>query len=60
MRHQYRLRVRASDWGSPFRREAKAVVIVNLINLNDNRPKFEKINCVGAIAKSFQVGELLL
>nr|XP_054755139.1 protocadherin Fat 1-like [Lytechinus pictus] len=59
MRHQYRLRVRASDWGAPFRREAEAVVVINLINLNDNRPKFEKINCVGAIAKSFPSGRAI-
>ncbi|XP_071495031.1 protocadherin Fat 1-like [Diadema antillarum] len=59
MRHQYRLRVRASDWGSPFRREAEVEVTINLINVNDNRPKFEKINCVGAIARSFPPGRAI-
>ncbi|XP_064201137.1 protocadherin Fat 1-like isoform X1 [Anguilla rostrata] len=47
----YSLRVRASDWGSPFRREAEASVTVTLNNLNDNEPLFESVDCRAAVPR---------
>ncbi|XP_051939689.1 protocadherin Fat 1a isoform X3 [Hippocampus zosterae] len=53
----YSLKVRASDWGSPFRREAEAVVTVTLNNLNDNRPLFENVDCDVTVPRDHGVGE---
>ncbi|XP_038055589.1 protocadherin Fat 1-like isoform X3 [Patiria miniata] len=57
MRREYNLRVRASDWGSPFRRESEVLVAIRLQNINDNRPQFEKIDCVGTISRTLTAGE---
>uniref|UniRef100_UPI00358E1314 protocadherin Fat 1-like isoform X2 n=1 Tax=Myxine glutinosa TaxID=7769 RepID=UPI00358E1314 len=56
MSRLYRLRIRASDWGSPFRREAEVNVTITHNNQNDNRPKFEKVDCTGTIPRSMAVG----
>ncbi|XP_075917168.1 protocadherin Fat 1-like [Petromyzon marinus] len=53
----YQLRVRASDWGTPFRREAEATVTVNVTNVNDNAPVFESVDCVGEIPRDLRPGE---
>ncbi|XP_075916030.1 protocadherin Fat 1-like [Petromyzon marinus] len=53
----YRLRVRASDWGTPFRREAEATVTVNVTNMNDNAPVFKSVDCVGEIPRDLRPGE---
>ncbi|KAM4809573.1 LOW QUALITY PROTEIN: protocadherin Fat 1 [Rhinophrynus dorsalis] len=53
----YTLKVRASDWGLPYRREVETPVTITLNNLNDNTPLFEKINCEGTIPKDLGVGE---
>ncbi|XP_029442811.1 protocadherin Fat 1 isoform X2 [Rhinatrema bivittatum] len=53
----YNLRIRASDWGLPYRREVEVPVTIVLNNLNDNTPLFEKINCEGTIPKDLSVGE---
>uniref|UniRef100_A0A3Q3D844 FAT atypical cadherin 1a n=1 Tax=Hippocampus comes TaxID=109280 RepID=A0A3Q3D844_HIPCM len=53
----YSLKVRASDWGSPFRREVEAVVTVTLNNLNDNQPLFENVDCDVTVPRDHGVGE---
>ncbi|XP_074848983.1 protocadherin Fat 1 isoform X2 [Carettochelys insculpta] len=53
----YNLRIRASDWGTPYRREVEVPVTIILNNLNDNIPLFEKINCEGTIPRDLGVGE---
>ncbi|XP_061882625.1 protocadherin Fat 1a isoform X3 [Entelurus aequoreus] len=53
----YSLKVRASDWGSPFRREVEASVIITLNNLNDNKPLFENVNCEVTVPRDHGVGE---
>ncbi|XP_078250090.1 protocadherin Fat 1 isoform X4 [Pogona vitticeps] len=53
----YKLKVRASDWGTPYRREVEAPVTIVLNNLNDNTPLFEKINCEGTVPRELSVGE---
>ncbi|XP_059502534.1 protocadherin Fat 3a isoform X3 [Stegostoma tigrinum] len=53
----YRFFVRASDWGSPYRRENEVNVTVYVENVNDNKPLFEKVDCRGVISREFPVGE---
>ena len=60
MKRNYNVLVRASDWGSPFRRETEMILKVKLIDVNDNRPEFERINCVGHLSKEAAVGTQLL
>ncbi|XP_059932324.1 protocadherin Fat 3a isoform X3 [Gadus macrocephalus] len=51
--------VRASDWGSPYRRESEVNVTIHLENMNDNKPLFEKVACQGAVSKDFTVDEVI-
>lgn len=60
MRRTYNLVIRASDWGSPFRREAELVLRIRIKDVNDNRPQFEKVNCTGYLLKDAQIGTELL
>ncbi|XP_041711685.2 protocadherin Fat 1a isoform X3 [Coregonus clupeaformis] len=53
----YNLKIRASDWGSPFRREVEASVTITLNNLNDNKPLFENIDCEVTVPRDHGVGE---
>lgn len=53
----YHLKVRASDWGSPFRREVEASVTITLNNLNDNKPLFENVDCEVTVPRDHGVGE---
>ncbi|XP_076002461.1 protocadherin Fat 3-like isoform X2 [Genypterus blacodes] len=52
--------VRASDWGSPYRRESEVNVKIHLENINDNQPLFEKVACQGMVSRDFPVNELLM
>ncbi|KAK0144452.1 Protocadherin Fat 3 [Merluccius polli] len=56
----YTFAVRASDWGSPYRRESEANVTIRLVNINDNRPLLEKVSCRGMIARDFPIGKTIL
>ncbi|KAM9788478.1 LOW QUALITY PROTEIN: protocadherin Fat 3 [Neosynchiropus ocellatus] len=51
----YTFAVRASDWGSPYRRESEVNVTIRLLNINDNRPLFERVSCRGMIGQDFPV-----
>ncbi|XP_054868346.1 protocadherin Fat 3a isoform X5 [Amphiprion ocellaris] len=51
--------VRASDWGSPYRRENEVNVTIHLENVNDNQPLFEKVACQGVISGEFPVDEVI-
>ncbi|XP_057694792.1 protocadherin Fat 3a isoform X5 [Corythoichthys intestinalis] len=51
--------VRASDWGSPYRRESEVNVTVQLENINDNQPLFEKVACQGVISRHFPIDEVI-
>ncbi|KAJ4935553.1 hypothetical protein JOQ06_017085 [Pogonophryne albipinna] len=55
----YVIVVRASDWGSPYRRESEVNVTIHLENVNDNRPLFEKVACQGVISRDFPVGDVI-
>ncbi|KAM6907626.1 protocadherin Fat 3 [Xenentodon cancila] len=56
----YNFAVRASDWGSPYRRENEVNVTIRVININDNRPLFEKISCRGMISRDFPIKETIV
>ena len=45
MRHNYLLFIRASDWGEPFRRQNQMAINISIVDSNDHRPQFERINC---------------
>lgn len=60
MQQLYRLRIRASDWGSPFRRESEMVLNVKLKDINDNKPQFERVDCTGHLSRQAPVGTKLL
>lgn len=46
MRRSYTLRIRATDWGAPFQRQAEMALRVALKDINDHRPQFERVDCV--------------
>ncbi|XP_032115723.1 protocadherin Fat 2 isoform X3 [Sapajus apella] len=60
MKRIYTFRVRASDWGSPFRREKEVSIFLQLRNLNDNQPMFEEVNCTGSICQDWPVGKSIM
>ncbi|XP_047449674.1 protocadherin Fat 3a isoform X3 [Mugil cephalus] len=51
--------IRASDWGSPYRRESEVNVTIHLENVNDNQPLFEKVACQGVISEDFPIDEVI-
>ncbi|XP_043247503.1 fat-like cadherin-related tumor suppressor homolog, partial [Amphibalanus amphitrite] len=55
-RRQYILRVRCSDWGKPYRWQTETTVTIQLRNVNDNRPQFEKVDCHGRLWRRAAVG----
>uniref|UniRef100_A0A3Q3FBD3 FAT atypical cadherin 3b n=1 Tax=Labrus bergylta TaxID=56723 RepID=A0A3Q3FBD3_9LABR len=56
----YTFAVRASDWGSPYRRESEVNVTIRLININDNQPLFESVSCRGMISREFPIRETIV
>uniref|UniRef100_A0A3Q2TJN6 FAT atypical cadherin 3 n=1 Tax=Fundulus heteroclitus TaxID=8078 RepID=A0A3Q2TJN6_FUNHE len=56
----YFFAVRASDWGSPYRRETEVNVTIRVVNINDNKPAFEKISCRGMISRDFPVNQTIV
>ncbi|XP_077922884.1 protocadherin Fat 2 [Halichoerus grypus] len=60
MKRIYTFRVRASDWGSPFRQEKEVSISLRLKNLNDNKPMFEQVNCTGSIREDWPVGKSVM
>ena len=60
MRRLYSLIVRASDWGSPYRRESEMVLKVQVRDVNDNKPQFEKVECSGYLSREAPPGTKLV
>lgn len=56
MRRKYVLRVRASDWGLPYRRQTEMQLTVRVREVNDNRPQFEKVECTGHVPRYVPIG----
>lgn len=60
MRREYVLRVRASDWGLPYRRQTEMQLVIRVRDVNDNRPQFERVDCVGQVARYVPIGTEIL
>lgn len=60
MRREYTLKIRASDWGLPYRRQSEMQLKVHVRDVNDNRPQFEKVDCVGHVARNIGIGKEIL
>lgn len=56
MKTMYNLRIRASDWGAPFRQETETIVTVKVQDTNDNSPEFEKTRCKGYLSREAAEG----
>ncbi|XP_037908128.1 fat-like cadherin-related tumor suppressor homolog isoform X10 [Hermetia illucens] len=60
MKREYILSVRASDWGLPYRRQTEMELVIRVRDVNDNRPQFERVDCVGHIPRSLSIGTEIL
>ncbi|KAJ8936032.1 hypothetical protein NQ318_000693 [Aromia moschata] len=60
MRREYVLRIRASDWGLPYRRQTEMQLTVKVKDVNDNRPQFEKVDCVGHVPRYVAIGSEII
>lgn len=56
MKRDFVVRVRASDSGSPYRRETEKFLKVQVRNMNDNSPVFSKGDCSLSIPKNIETG----
>uniref|UniRef100_T1GFF5 Cadherin domain-containing protein n=1 Tax=Megaselia scalaris TaxID=36166 RepID=T1GFF5_MEGSC len=56
MRREYILYIRASDWGLPYRRQTEMELIIKIRDVNDNRPQFERIDCIKYILRHTPIG----
>ena len=59
-RRRYALKIRASDWGAPYRRQTELRLAVRLRDVNDNRPQFERVACRGRVPRTAAIGAHLL
>ena len=59
-KRRYVLKIRASDWGTPYRRQTELVMTVSVRDVNDNRPQFERVGCHGKVARTTPIGAELL
>ena len=41
-KREYKLQIRASDWGTPYRRQAEMRLTIRIKDINDNRPQVRK------------------
>lgn len=60
MKREYILQIRASDWGQPYRRQTEMQLKIKIRDVNDNRPQFEKIDCVGFVPRFVPIGTEIL
>lgn len=60
MRRTYTLFVRASDWGTPYRRQSEMKLQIIVKDINDNKPIFEKTECVGRVPRTVPLNTELL
>lgn len=56
----YVFSVRASDWGLPYRRESEVNITVQILNVNDNPPIFERVSCKGIITQDLTIGQTII
>lgn len=60
MKRHYVLRIRASDWGLPYRRQTEMQLTINITDVNDNRPQFERIDCTGNVPRYLPIGSEII
>ncbi|XP_058253540.1 protocadherin Fat 2 [Hemibagrus wyckioides] len=60
MKRWYHLRIWASDSGSPFSRVNECPVTITMINMNDNRPLFERVACNVSIPRDLKAGKSIV
>lgn len=60
MRRESLLYVRASDWGLPFRRQTEMELKIKLRDINDNGPRFERVNCSGSLSRFAPLGSEIM
>lgn len=60
MRREYTLYIRASDWGSPFRRQSETKLKIKIKDINDNKPLFEKTDCLGYLPRQVPIDTEIL
>lgn len=60
MKRDYMLAVRASDWGLPYRRQTEMLLRIKLRDVNDNRPQFEKIDCMLRVPRYISIGSEIM
>ena len=56
----FKLRVRASDSGLPFKRKSECIINVHIINTNDNPPAFNEVECAVTIPVATPVNSKVL
>ncbi|KAF4525611.1 hypothetical protein B566_EDAN001210 [Ephemera danica] len=56
MKREFLLRIRASDWGQPYRRQTEMQLKIRVKDINDNRPQFEKVACSGRVSRYVPIG----
>lgn len=60
MRRKFVLHIRASDWGAPYRRQTEMKLTIKVRDVNDNRPQFERVECVGHLPRYISIGSEIL
>ena len=58
-RRIYTIKVRASDWGQPLKRETETTVKVKIRDVNDNRPVFVGSICSGWLDLDATIGSII-
>jgi protocadherin Fat 1/2/3 len=53
-RREFGLKIRASDWGQPSRRQSQKTIKIQLKDINDNRPLFTVKECVAVIDRNIK------
>jgi protocadherin Fat 1/2/3 len=48
------------DWGIPYRRQSEMKLYIKMRNINDHRPQFERIDCVGLIPRHLPIRSELI
>ena len=59
-RRAYTIKVRASDWGQPFKRERETTILVKVNDVNDNRPQFLGTECSGWLLSTTPIGSRVM
>ncbi|XP_044007072.1 fat-like cadherin-related tumor suppressor homolog isoform X2 [Aphidius gifuensis] len=60
MKRDYLLAIRASDWGLPYRRQTEMLLRIKVRDVNDNRPQFEKIDCMLRVPRYIPIGSEIM